>query len=169
MEPAHPVAGPGTGPSASPRRSGRSAIEVEAQIANLGRFCRAELVARWRLAFGGDPPKGISMRLMVGAVAYTLQAKRYGGLRATVRRRLEAQDEAGSLGIQSGPAAPRRVGPGTRLVREWNGTTHVVDVIEGGFLWNGERHNSLSAIARRITGARWSGPRFFGLHGEGVP
>jgi Protein of unknown function (DUF2924) len=53
--------------------------------------------------------------------------------------------------------------PGARLLREWNGTTHVVDVLPDGFLWNGASHRSLSAIARAITGARWSGPRFFGL------
>ena len=56
--------------------------------------------------------------------------------------------------------------PGTRLVREWNGTTHIVEVIEGGYVWNGDRLRSLSAIARSITGARWSGPRFFGLSSE---
>ena len=53
--------------------------------------------------------------------------------------------------------------PGGRLIREWNGVTHVVDVIDGGFVWNGQRYASLSPIARAITGARWSGPRFFGL------
>lgn len=54
--------------------------------------------------------------------------------------------------------------PGGRLLREWNGVTHVVDVIEGGFMWNGQTWRSLSAIAREITGAHWSGPRFFGLN-----
>ena len=53
--------------------------------------------------------------------------------------------------------------PGARLLRAWNGTTHVVDVLPDGYLWNGTRHRSLSAIARAITGARWSVPRFFGL------
>jgi hypothetical protein len=50
-----------------------------------------------------------------------------------------------------------------RLIREWNGSSHVVEVVDGGFLWNGKRYGSLSAVARAITGARWSGPRFFGL------
>ena len=52
---------------------------------------------------------------------------------------------------------------GARLLREWNGTTHVVDVLDEGFFWNEQHYRSLSAIARAITGARWSGPRFFGL------
>jgi hypothetical protein len=53
--------------------------------------------------------------------------------------------------------------PGARLLRDWNGRTHVVDVTDAGYQWNGETHRSLSAIARAITGARWSGPRFFGI------
>jgi hypothetical protein len=52
---------------------------------------------------------------------------------------------------------------GGRILREWNGVTHVVDVLDLGFRWNGTTYRSLSAIARAITGARWSGPRFFGL------
>jgi len=56
--------------------------------------------------------------------------------------------------------------PGGRLLREWNRVTHVVDITEGGFAWNGQSYRSLSAIAREITGAHWSGPRFFGLKGK---
>ncbi len=55
------------------------------------------------------------------------------------------------------------VSPGTRLVRDWNGKTHIVDVIEEGFVFQAKVHKSLTAIARQITGAHWSGPRFFGL------
>ncbi|CUH47594.1 hypothetical protein RUA4292_01765 [Ruegeria atlantica] len=58
--------------------------------------------------------------------------------------------------------------PGGRLLREWNGVTHVVDVTEDGFTWNSRSCRSLSAIAREITGAHWSGPRFFGLTGKGA-
>jgi hypothetical protein len=53
--------------------------------------------------------------------------------------------------------------PGTRLVREWNGRIHHVEVVSDGFVWNGKTHRSLSVIAREITGVQWSGPRFFGL------
>ncbi len=53
-----------------------------------------------------------------------------------------------------------------RLIREWNGSSHVVEAVDGGFLWNGKRYGSLSAVARAITGARWSGPRFFGLESD---
>ena len=53
--------------------------------------------------------------------------------------------------------------PGSMLTREWNGVTHRVIVLEEGFTWNGKKYDSLSDIAFRITGTRWSGPRFFGL------
>ena len=56
--------------------------------------------------------------------------------------------------------------PGGRLIREWNGVTHIVDVAEDGFVWNGQTWRSLSVIAREITGTHWSGPRFFGLNGK---
>ena len=53
--------------------------------------------------------------------------------------------------------------PGTRLMREWNGRMHVVDITEEGILFDGKLYRSLTAVARRITGTHWSGPRFFGL------
>ena len=59
--------------------------------------------------------------------------------------------------------APTSARPGTVLVREWQGTTHRVTVVADGFIWNGGSHSSLFAIARAITGTKWSGPRFFGI------
>lgn len=67
------------------------------------------------------------------------------------------------LPVREPSAERRKLVPGTRLLRDWNGKTHVVDLVENGYLYEGERYRSLSAIARRITGAHWSGPRFFGL------
>jgi hypothetical protein len=67
---------------------------------------------------------------------------------------------------QTGGAAKRfrpQVKPGTRLMREWQGRTYEVVVLDDGFSWQGTRCNSLSAIARKITGTAWSGPLFFGL------
>jgi hypothetical protein len=54
--------------------------------------------------------------------------------------------------------------PGTRLIREWNGRTIAVEVRDDGFVWNDQSYRSLSQIAREVTGAHWSGPRFFGQH-----
>lgn len=71
-----------------------------------------------------------------------------------------SRQESGSDPSNAARVMPR---PGARLMREWNGRMHVIDVIDGGFCFEGKTYRSLSAIARRITGARWSGPRFFGL------
>jgi Protein of unknown function (DUF2924) len=48
-------------------------------------------------------------------------------------------------------------------MREWNGQTHRVMVVEQGFAWEDTTYDSLSKIAQVITGTRWNGPRFFGL------
>jgi hypothetical protein len=92
-----------------------------------------------------------------------MQAKRYSGLKPATDRRLRTIANATADGDHSNRRTAPTLQPGVRLVREWNGVNHMVEVIEGGFIWNGDRHRSLSAIARAITGARWSGPRFFGL------
>jgi hypothetical protein len=121
---------------------------------------RTELVARWDALYGVPPPKGISRRLMVGALAYAHQAKQQGGPSAALSRRLAQLIDRKPL---TELPSPRTLKPGARLVREWNGKIHTVEVVEGGYVWNGTRHRSLSAVARGITGARWSGPRFFGI------
>ncbi len=139
-----------------------TSVEFEQEIGALTDLPRPALVERWRTHYRSDPPKGISRPLLVRAIAYEMQAKRYGGLKPATDRRLRMFN-----GTANGDHGGRNTAPplqsGARLVREWNGSTHVVDVVEGGFIWNGERHCSLSTIARAITGARWSGPRFFGL------
>ena len=118
---------------------------------------REALIAAWVDLFGVDPPPRISQRLMRLMIASEIQWKASGRSRAALMRRLEklAADVPG-------PGKPR-IKPGTRLVREWHGRKHVVDVTAGGFEWQGEVWPSLSAIAREITGTRWSGPRFFGV------
>ena len=124
----------------------------------------AGLRAAWEDQFGRPPPMSLSRRLLELAAAYHVHAKLYGGLKRAVRRwLLQAGTPAGAADRpprkkRSGPLAP-----GTRLVREWQGRPHTVEVAESGFLYAGRRYRSLSAIARTITGARWSGPRFFGL------
>ncbi len=135
----------------------------EQEIGALADLPRPDLVERWQALYRSDPPKGISRPLLVRAVANEMQAKGYRGLKPATGRRLQKIARENAAGDKAKPPAPPRLKSGARLIREWNGVTHVVEVIEGGFIWNGERHRSLSAIARAITGARWSGPRFFGL------
>jgi hypothetical protein len=92
---------------------------------------------------------------MIRAVAYKMQQRALGGLSAATRRLLSGQ----------GPAAVRRrtLSPGTVLIREWHGIGHQVTILEKGVLYRGLRYRSMSEVARLVTGARWSGPRFFGV------
>jgi Protein of unknown function (DUF2924) len=132
--------------------------DVARELAALAEMDRSALLQRWRRAFGRDAPPRLSRSLMEKAVAYGLQAKAFGGLSSRTRRALRAAAKANGRSPLS--KLPSR---GTRLIREWHGTVHEVEVLEDGYLWRGERHRSLSAIARAITGVKWSGPRFFGL------
>lgn len=146
-----------------------SSAELEREIGMLAGLPRADLVERWKELYRVDPPKGISTRLMVRAIAYEMQARHYGGLRPAVVRQLDKIARGDTRGkAECAPRAPA-LEPGARLVREWNGVTHTVDVIDDGFEWQDQRYGSLSEIARLITGARWSGPRFFGLNGRAAP
>jgi hypothetical protein len=155
-------------PSQGECRDDRTAGDPEAAIRELADLPRPDLTERWRQLYRAAPPKGISRPLLMRAIAYGMQVKRYGGLKPAVRRQLRKVADGGSA-----PAAvilkSEKVAPGMRLIREWNGSSHVVEAVDGGFLWNGKRYGSLSAVARAITGARWSGPRFFGLPSGQAP
>lgn len=122
---------------------------------------RKGLARLWKDMIGGPVPASMSQPMQRRFLAFELQAKVEGGLSAALRARLDR------IATGKKRKASPTLRPGGRLLREWNGTTHVVDVLPDGFLWNGTTHRSLSAIARSITGARWSGPRFFGLAGTG--
>lgn len=142
--------------------------ETAYQVRAVSDLSRERLVEQWIKAYGRTPPRGISRRLLERSVAYHLQLAAVGGMPVDLRRKLARLTGGGSAQkVKKGGTARRtsapRLSPGTRLVREWNGRSHSVEVTESGFLWNGKRWRSLSAVARAITGARWSGPRFFGL------
>lgn len=126
-------------------------------VAEIDTLDRTALSAAWEAVFGSPVPKRLSSPFLRRYLAFEMQAKERGGLPKGFVGRLQAASRN-----DRGTTSPA-LKPGGRLIREWNGVTHVVDVVEGGFLWKGQRHASLSPIARAITGARWSGPRFFGL------
>jgi hypothetical protein len=141
--------------------------DLEREAGLLADLPRRGLVERWQTLYRSAPPNGISRPLLVRAVAYAMQVKRHRGLKPAVRRKLRSVADGSTAAGEPGAMPSKaivKVPPGTRLVREWNGASHVVDVVDGGFIWNGARYRSLSAVARAITGARWSGPRFFGLN-----
>jgi Protein of unknown function (DUF2924) len=132
------------------------AADLAAALAELERASRARLAEDWARYFGAVPPPRTSRALLLRAVAYKLQEEALGGLSAATRRRLG--------GPEPNPVRRRRgLKPGTVLVRQWHGVAHQVRILEEGVLYRGERYRSLSELARRITGTRWSGPRFFGL------
>ena len=148
--------------STRPAKSTLEADVLEA-IARMAKLERGELVERWRKRFGVEPPKGCGRRLLELAAAYDIQEQAFGGLKPEIRKAL-ILDSLGSIErVPARRGQNRVIKPGTRLVREWNGRTHHVEAVDGGFLWNGKLHRSLSTIAQAITGAHWSGPRFFGI------
>jgi len=132
------------------------------RVSDLETMDRAALLAAWSEIFGTPAPKGISRGFLRRFLAFEIQARRSGGLSKQVNAAL-AQPEGKK---RSAAAQSPALKPGGRLIREWNGVSHVIDVTETGFTWRGEAWRSLSAIAREITGAHWSGPRFFGLSGK---
>ena len=143
----------------------------------LDRFTRAQLLTRWAQVFGAPAPPYLHVGLLKRAIAWQLQArtsaKRFGVRDAhALRERLILKlERAGDLDRRkasgarraSAPRLAAKLAPGVRLLREWQGQRHEVEVLSGGFRYRGRAYTSLSAIAREITGARWSGPRFFGV------
>ena len=137
-------------------------VEVEAEIAGLLDRSTQELRLVWRQLHRAGPPVGLSRDLLIRALAYDLQERTHGGASAALRRRLQSLAEAsekGALAVNRGIVLKA----GTTLVRQWRGHTHTVLVQKDGFEHEGQRYGSLTTIAERITGAHWSGPRFFGL------
>ena len=138
-------------------------IDIATDVAALDELSKDNLIQRFGQLYGRPPPRYTQRALLVRTVAHRIQENAQGGPDPALRRRLARL--AGELRrtgrISVGTRPP--VKPGTRLLREWQGETHSVTVLESGFLYRGERHDSLSVIARTITGTRWSGPAFFGL------
>lgn len=126
-------------------------------VAEIEKAPRAALLEAWAELFEDPPPPHVSVRLLRLMIADEIQWRASGRLRPALMRRLAKLD-----GDAHSDGKPR-IKPGTRLVREWHGRKHVVEITATGFEWRGETWTSLSAIAREITGTRWSGPRFFGV------
>jgi hypothetical protein len=143
-----------------------TAADLAVKLATLPEMATADLRAEWRRLYRVHPPQKIGRHLLELGVAWKLQERAYGGLSATMKRRLveliKTMDAKGDVA----KARSIRLKPGVKLVREWRGETHDVLVLEDGFQWRGQRWRSLSMIAREITGTPWSGPRFFGLRGR---
>ena len=139
------------------------ADKLEAELKSLATLSPVQLRQSWLDLSGVNLPHA-SPSLLRHLIAHKLQEKAFGKLPAYVERELDRLN--GSAG--SAPMVPQRgpILPGTRFVREWNGKTIAVQATEKGFEWDGETFRSLSEIARNVTGAHWSGPRFFGLNAK---
>ena len=136
---------------------------LESEIAALGGLSTHDLRIAWRRLHRDKPPRCMTRDLMIRAIAYRMQERAHGGLASATRRRLRSVvgeiEAKGTAAFDPGIALK----PGIRLVREWGGHMHTVIVREDGFDYDGEHYASLTKIATRITGAHWSGPRFFGI------
>ena len=140
---------------------------VLAQLAALKTTSTADLKTQWRKLNGSEPPP-YNRRFLESRLAYRIQELAFGGLKPATVRKLEALGEQID-GKRSGKRKPRMDAKpiaGTRLLREWKGTMQTVTVLADGYEWQGRPYQSLSAIARAITGTRWNGLVFFGLKNQ---
>ena len=140
--------------------------EVSREIAALFDLSVSELRDRWRSVYGTNPPPRSSRKLLVSAIAYRMQERAFGGLKPSVRRLLEraSEDACERRTLRTRPVT--RASTGTVLIRDWQGKSHHVTVLDRGVLYRKRNYRSLSQVARVITGCRWSGPLFFGLRGR---
>jgi len=142
-------------------------------LAALIQLTPGALRALWLQWFDRPPPAKIRRELLVRALAYRMQERAAGGLSTATRTKLRTLAEAVKSNPVDGVIEPPRLTPGTQVIREWGNEMHQVTVEAAGFVYRGQRYRSLSEIARRITGTRWSGPLFFGIppsaKGRGVP
>jgi hypothetical protein len=141
----------------------KRAIDVAKALVRLSALTIFELRGEWRRLHRTPPPMRLSRDLLIRGIAYKLQERAYGGLSMAIARKLERASAGPPSRGAVIPAPPISLRPGTRLVREWRGVTHTALIHADGIEWRGQRYRSLSVVARKITGARWSGPRFFGL------
>jgi len=132
-------------------------------LARLPELKLSELRQQWRALYKSDASPHLSRELLLRAVAYRMQEIAFGGLRPEQQRQLRqfAQQfkETGEIRRR----ASLELKAGTRLLREWQGRTYEVLVLNDGFSWQGAHFRSLSGVAKKITGTPWSGPLFFGL------
>jgi Protein of unknown function (DUF2924) len=141
----------------------RNDTELKAHLGQLAKLGAPELRAEWAKVYGRTAPRRISRDLLLRGIAYRIQEQMCGGLKPATVKKLK--DIAAAIKEDRVlPQPPKReLQPGARLLREWKGQTHIVEVLAEGFAWRGKTYRSLTKIAHLITGLSWSGPVFFGL------
>lgn len=136
---------------------------VEAELDRLPTMPIVNLRKRYAELFRTDPPKAFGPDLLRRSIAHRIQERAYGGLSASTRRLLDQLVRAAMAKPNGRLKLPRRIKPGSELVRTWKKRTYRVMVMADGFAYDGKTYPGLSEIATEITGVRWNGPRFFGL------
>lgn len=136
--------------------------ELSQRIAALNGLTAQQLRDEWRRLYRGQPPR-LSRDLLIRTIAYRMQELVYGGLSKATQRKLDALTKELKVKGSIVVTPDKSLRSGARLVREWRGKTHTVVVTEDGFEYAGKTFPSLTKIAHAVTGAHWSGPRFFGL------
>lgn len=139
---------------------------IEAELDRLATAPIVELRKRYRDLFRTDPPKAFGPDLLRRSIAQRLQEKAYGGLSRTTQRLLDQLVKAMAAKPNGRLELPRRIKPGSELVRTWKGKSYRVVVQPEGFAYDGKTYASLSEIASLIAGTNWNGPRFFGLRSK---
>jgi hypothetical protein len=141
----------------------RSDPAVEAELDRLPTMPIVQLRARYRELFRTGPPKAFGPDLLRRSIAHRIQEKAYGGLPRETQRLLDQLVKAALAKPNGRLELPRRIKPGSELVRTWKSKSYRVMVMADGFAFGGKTFASLSEIASEITGTNWNGPRFFGL------
>jgi hypothetical protein len=136
---------------------------VETELERLPTAPIADLRKRYRELFRTEPPKALGPDLLRRSIAHRIQERAYGGLSLSHQRLLDQLVKSASAKPNGRLELPRRIKPGSELVRTWNRKTYRVMVMAEGFAYDGKTFTSLSEIASMITGTNWNGPRFFGL------
>jgi hypothetical protein len=139
---------------------------VEDGLDRLATMPIAQLRVRYREVFRTDPPKAFGPDLLRRNIAQRIQEKAYGGLSRPAQRLLDQMMKAYAAKPNGKIVLPRRIKPGSVLVRDWKGKSHRVTVLADRFVYEGDTYSNLSEIAGLITGTRWNGPRFFGLRSK---
>jgi DUF2924 family protein len=142
-------------------------LSVLAELVALKCVPTPDLKRRWRELFDTEPPP-YNRRFLESRLAHRIQELAYGGLKRETVERLEALADgldAGAPRLRPRSAKDRPIA-GTRLIRGWQGVEHCVTVLDEGYEYQGRPYQSLSAIARAITGTRWNGWVFFGLKNQ---
>ena len=141
---------------------GCSSDDLAQDVASLGALDTTALRQRWKALFGADPSPHFGCSVLVRAISYRIQEAALGGLKPATQRPLDRIAESRSETVLD-RIPKRRVNAGIVLMRQWRGVTHRVIMLEHGVTYRNRPYKSLSEVARAITGARWSGPLFFGL------